>query len=333
MAGCACGTRSNYYFPKMNHGKENKLADAIFWGGGFITVGVMLLLNSFGVVNWDFWQFLGKFWPVLLIALGINIILGSTRLGSLLAGLLGLGLFWLTIILSLVLPGQSLGIGFDLGDIFEGVTAQETVEFRILKSEFPMAQDRSLKLHLDSGSMELSDSVGESVLFEGKSEFPKGAEPQISSELKSETVFIEFEPGSQVGMIFGQRVHRLELGASDLVTNLDLQVDSGNADIAFDKLALEDFDVQVSSGSLELDLSEDSLPAGIMQIGLSSGSVSVALPNSVGLKVSYRVNSGLTSIRGDDVRGKGVYTSDNYLSASKKLQFSIEVSSGSFEVR
>ncbi|NLZ28619.1 MAG: hypothetical protein GX887_06595, partial [Firmicutes bacterium] len=46
----------------------------LFWGLLLIIVGIMLGLSSFGLIDWAFWYFfLPRFWPVLLIALGIFI--------------------------------------------------------------------------------------------------------------------------------------------------------------------------------------------------------------------------------------------------------------------
>jgi len=37
-----------------------------------VAVGVVLLLNTTGVVSWGTWSDIGKLWPVLVIALGLS---------------------------------------------------------------------------------------------------------------------------------------------------------------------------------------------------------------------------------------------------------------------
>ncbi len=44
--------------------------------------GVVLLLNTLDVVTWAVWQEIARFWPVLLIAIGLSAILRSLRGGS-----------------------------------------------------------------------------------------------------------------------------------------------------------------------------------------------------------------------------------------------------------
>ncbi|MEW5924470.1 MAG: DUF5668 domain-containing protein [Candidatus Zixiibacteriota bacterium] len=50
------------------------------WGLLFITAGVILLLNQMGYLDWEYWWELLLWWPVLLIAIGIEKIFNRTRL-------------------------------------------------------------------------------------------------------------------------------------------------------------------------------------------------------------------------------------------------------------
>jgi hypothetical protein len=45
-----------------------------------ICVGVILLLNTLGIVSWTSWSEIGRFWPVLVIALGLSILWKNLRL-------------------------------------------------------------------------------------------------------------------------------------------------------------------------------------------------------------------------------------------------------------
>jgi len=38
-----------------------------------IAVGVVLLLNTIGVLQWSAWSEIGRYWPVLVIGLGLSI--------------------------------------------------------------------------------------------------------------------------------------------------------------------------------------------------------------------------------------------------------------------
>src|SRR3990172_5801485 len=65
-----------------------------------IGFGVILLLNNLGLLSWTIWDTLFRLWPVILIAIGLDILIGRRSLwGSLLSAALVLailgGAIWL----------------------------------------------------------------------------------------------------------------------------------------------------------------------------------------------------------------------------------------------
>jgi cell wall-active antibiotic response 4TMS protein YvqF len=48
--------------------------ETLFWGVILILVGVLFLLDSLGI-DIDIWDIVGKFWPTILIAIGVKNIL------------------------------------------------------------------------------------------------------------------------------------------------------------------------------------------------------------------------------------------------------------------
>jgi hypothetical protein len=57
-----------------------------------IAIGVVLLLNTLGILQWSIWLTIVRLWPVLLIAAGLDLLLGRySAWGSLLAALLVIG--------------------------------------------------------------------------------------------------------------------------------------------------------------------------------------------------------------------------------------------------
>ncbi|MEJ2737539.1 MAG: DUF5668 domain-containing protein [Anaerolineae bacterium] len=66
-----------------------------------IGVGILLLLNILGILEWSVWWNLLRFWPILLIAAGLDLLIGRRSvLGALIATVLVLallaGALWLT---------------------------------------------------------------------------------------------------------------------------------------------------------------------------------------------------------------------------------------------
>jgi hypothetical protein len=65
--------------------------DAV-WAITFITVGSLLLLNNLNLLPRTIWSELWKFWPVILILLGIQAIFGRSKLGEFFVFIIGLAL-------------------------------------------------------------------------------------------------------------------------------------------------------------------------------------------------------------------------------------------------
>lgn len=55
-----------------------------------IAVGSLLLLNNFGIISWDVWEMLWKFWPILIILLGLQLIFGKRGAGRFIVTIIGI---------------------------------------------------------------------------------------------------------------------------------------------------------------------------------------------------------------------------------------------------
>ena len=54
--------------------------ESLFWGLIIILIGVLFLVNNLGWGDIDIWELIGKFWPVILIYIGVkNIIVYYLR--------------------------------------------------------------------------------------------------------------------------------------------------------------------------------------------------------------------------------------------------------------
>ena len=50
--------------------------DAVFTGVLFMAVGILFLLDNMNVLHFSLWRFVGRFWPCILIYIGLkNIVL------------------------------------------------------------------------------------------------------------------------------------------------------------------------------------------------------------------------------------------------------------------
>jgi hypothetical protein len=69
------------------------------WGIFFLFSGILLLLNTFEIISWDIWHSLLRFWPVLIIVAGVQMILGGGKFAGFLTDVIIFLLFgWAVLI-------------------------------------------------------------------------------------------------------------------------------------------------------------------------------------------------------------------------------------------
>jgi len=50
---------------------SKKRQDYLFWGIVLFAIGALFMLDNFGI-DFDLWHFVGKYWPMILIAIGLK---------------------------------------------------------------------------------------------------------------------------------------------------------------------------------------------------------------------------------------------------------------------
>lgn len=72
----------------LKNAQQNQPNDSL---GAVILIfaGVVFLLNNFNIIPWGFWESLIRYWPLLLILMGLRLLLGNNWKSNLLLTLLG----------------------------------------------------------------------------------------------------------------------------------------------------------------------------------------------------------------------------------------------------
>lgn len=277
-----------------------------------IAVGVLLLLQNLGVLPWSLWPALIQFWPVLLIALGVRLVLGRGLLASaIIAALLVLALAGATAI--------ALGRG-----PFEGRT-RETIE------EPKDESDRlEAKLRVGAGSLQVSAlPAGSSDLVVG--EFDGGARTTLRR--RGGTALLEVNSGPS------WLPWRAGVGGDGTVQlnreiPIELDVDAGAADMLLDLTDLQVTLLDLDTGASKVEVR---LPAQVAsgQLELNAGAADITIVVPQGVAARIRVSNPLSSLEIDETRfpraGK-VYESPDYATAGRRFDIDIDVAAASLKV-
>lgn len=284
-----------------------------------IGIGVVLLMNTMGILDWSVWLSIVRLWPVLLIAVGLDLLLGRHSVwGSLLAAVLVLGLLaaalWLTT--SQQAPGGAGLVAETIQQPLQGATSAEV--------QISPAVGR-LRLQ----ALPEAASLVQGTIYRGRNE-----EVEQTFEGGTRASF-RLRAGEMSWVPFGTWAFDRRLWDVGLSPGaaLDLQVDMGAGEAILDLTGLQLERVRVNMG---LGRTEVWLPAtGRFEATLDGaiGETVIVIPD--GLAVRLQGSTGLAARRlPEGYRQNGdVYTSPGFESAENRVELRVNQAMGALTVR
>jgi hypothetical protein len=350
---------------------ENRRTPNFFWPVIFIGVGAILLLTNMGLMDFEVLDLvnIARLWPLLLVAIGVNLLFGrnASWVGSAISLLLGLA------VIAVVVFGPTY---------LEPVASSDLIT-ESFSEPLDDADSAKVTLDFDRGSLEVSslrdgDNLIESeVTHDGRLDFDAsgGSRRNVSMRLDSDSAFweLDFLDDQQIkGVVglspdlpidlyvdIGGGTAELDLGGLNLS---DLEVDSGSGRIELvmpsgyvpanlgagsgriEVQAAEDseldLDVEVGSGRIVLTLAEGVWGDAELQSG--SGSITVYVPKGLAVRVTGTTGSGSVNVPSDFDRvsgsdhvtgDSGTWESPDFDEADEQLVIEFSVGSGSVRIR
>ncbi len=283
-----------------------------------IILGIIFLLNNFGVLPWEIWQNIWKFWPILLILFGIEVLLGRNSAPKTVFFLIGL-IFLLPILLILnPLTGNPL--------------ATETLRFdkplgNLTKAEFvfdlPSNNLKVVSLEKTSDRI-LKTSVKYSKLL------PK---PEIVEDRKFDEAKYTFTQPEKYLPFSGNLGNTVELNLSPLVpTYLFIK---GNAGVfILDLEQLNVYQLEIDSGASQIDISYNKVANTKTYIKATAAQIRLKIPTD--LEAQLKIDSLVKDIKLDSKRftqKENIYTTANYGNVTNRIQIEISGSASSVEIK
>lgn len=284
-----------------------------------IGLGIILLLNNLGVLEWGVWEVIFRLWPVLLIAGGLDLLIGRRSVwGSLLALVLILavlaGALWL------------FGAGIGTGQVMAGEDVRQALD-GATQAEVVIAPGVGT-LHIEA----LPESAS---LVEGVIRLSRGerAMPEFAVEGGTATFTLRSEGvafGPFVGLWDDQRGWDLGLNP-DVPLQLEISLAVGRSDIDLTGLMVSDLEVSMGVGQTTVTLPDE----GHFQAEIEGaiGQTVVVIP--AGLAARIRVDTGLAGRQLPDgyQRRDDVYTSPGYESADNRVDLEVSQAIGNITIR
>ncbi len=285
-----------------------------------ITLGILLLLANLGVLPFTFWEVAARFWPLILVLIGVEIIVGRQSASSAIIILV----LWIALVVGAIglayagggLPGAGARItdplSQPLGDI-----KSATVDLNIGISRTAVASLGADSTDLLQGSF--THAAGSQVV---KAFNVVGSDGRLALK----------EEGSSA-IFFGGGNSRLDIGLNPQIP-IALRVNSGVGRVSLDLAGLNIFSLAVDGGVGSIDIAAPKSGVSTMRVNGGLGSITITIPQGVAARI--RVGSGLGGVRVDDSRFPkfgDVYQSADFSSAANRINLEVDGGVGSINIR
>lgn len=318
------------------------------WAVFLILIGILFLLNTTGVISWGIWLYILRFWPILIVLIGVRIILGNSLVSRIIGMLITVLLTILTFLVSYIqftskeisfLPKKVNDWVLDGGSEIFNISGELIEESNTYSfTEYEDIEERKLTMNIMSGKLSVSeDDIQEHLKID--TVYPKDFKPAVLENIFEDRFLdLEFTGGSPNSFYYFYDESRYEIlmGKLDIPTSFDVKLGAGRGDIVFEELKVKDFWAEVGAGKLDIDLEKDSLPTGDMRFTVGAGQIDLNIPQGVGYELVYDLGVGKITINGRDIAdvssGRDKYTSSGFDSSETKLDIYVSVGVGTFNI-
>src|SRR3972149_1722466 len=187
-----------------------------------VGLGVILLLNHLGLLEWNIWEALLRLWPVLIIGAGLDLLIGRRSIwGSL-----------LVIVLVLGVAAASIAL-YEGGTLGAGRLEREAIEVPLGE-----ASQGTVEIDFSVGRLEVNESDNPDLFAEGAAALQEGENLQSVARTEGDTIFYslssdvhEWTGVGLFGSWMDSRVWTLELNPEIPLT---LTIDTGVGEMQID---------------------------------------------------------------------------------------------------
>mgnify|MGYP000558604134 CR=1 FL=1 len=297
------------------------------WGILLLCIGLTFLANNLGYLDFNVWGSIITLWPVLIIAVGIEIIFRRTKL-------------WFLSLASPLLIAAAFVYGVmaadRYGDRYPFLSRRD--DFGRRTKQFEFDRDDSLKklnLDIDCAAGDFWLGSNTSCLFEADFEF-YGREPKCRLKKSGDEATITVESGKPGRIRFfktSKSAGDARLFVADWLP-LQISLNSAASTIEMDlrELLLTDLDINTGASSIVLRFGQKSNKVSA-KIESGASSVRLFIPREAGIMIDH--DGALSSSNFADAGLKkieGRYKSDNYETAECRIELNIDSGVSSIEL-
>ncbi len=276
--------------------------------GGFVlplllvATGIVFLLNNLGILGRDVWDVIIHLWPILLIAIGLDLMIGqkSTRR------------WWPAVLVLIVIL---IGAFFALLETSKQMTTE-----RPFSQDLNGVTQAEVSLICSSCSLQLGTSSTPGMLIEGTVTLgwreSLGHNYMIAGEKGEFTLASQQLPALPFSTKAADKPWRLRL-TPNIPLRLRVEIEEGTAALNLERLNLVDLEIRVGGGESTITLPRN----GRLEARISGGGgdVTIEVPRGVGLRVFVEAGTSDVYLPIGYERQGDTYLSSTYATAAAHI--------------
>lgn len=299
----------------------------IFWGVFFISIGGLVLLGNVTDLNFT-WNSAWKFWPMVLILIGVSILVKNEIGKGIVAGLAALVLA-LTIYASISATTNLIDNDFEINFGDEAAIFDTTY----FSQEYSVSI-KTATLNFSGGAGGFKMLTPTDKLLDFRTEGVRENFNLERNDLDSHSE-IKFEMKSNQSIKLGKNNYKNNVELS-LNSNpeWDLNFDVGAASLDLDLTQYKVNNLDIDMGAAALNLKFGDL-ADVTRFKLDAGAsdIDILIPDSVGCEIKSDAALSSKNYEGFSRVSKDVYRSENFDKYAKKIYIDIDCGVSSIDVK
>ncbi|MBC7418766.1 MAG: hypothetical protein H7325_11490 [Pedobacter sp.] len=317
----------------------------LIWGILLLFIGAVLLLQNFNVINF-YWGNIWRFWPMLLIIFGVNILFNksNSNIGQIISIALLVGtlsfLFFrgqqpynsqndFTKHLNFNSDGNDFN--FDEGDGADDTSSsanQLSFSEPIVSADSP----KETVLNISGGGISFNLDGDTKELFEAKVKNKKN-NFSLNKMITDSLTVLNFKMLDKNNKFsFGEGGNNVDFKLNKApIWTIDMKLGAGESDFDFKDYRIRTFTFNGGASALKLKFGA-LLPITDVVVKSGVADIKIEVPQTVGCRITAKTGLSSKDFNGFDKIGDGVYQTANYNSSSKKIFIKLDGGLSSFEV-
>ena len=300
----------------------------LFWGFLFVTIGALILLAKFDIIFFE-WDFIWNLWPVLLVLWGILIIIKRSAMRPVVAVIFG-------IVTGMMVYGffsHTILHNFDLDRSY--YIKERNIEEDDDKETYNVTYNSEIKkavldMEVGAGTFIIRRTSHDLLTGYARGEF---TDYKFTTVNKNNVAYLNFSQKSNKYNPFDDDIkNRLDIRLNDNpLWDINIKIGAARALFELDDFAIENLTLKTGATDIDLKLG-DKAERSRIDIEMGAANLKIKIPKDAGCKISGNMALMDKHFDGFEKSLNGIYLTDNFDEAEKKIYLEIKGAVASIRV-